>query len=571
MSGRSAREGGEPRLVGHGADGKPRMRVPSDYFEYGPYRQLAREGGGGDVLYYPLQSGQQEVSQNRDKALRQARDAERNSELVRGGLDRKANAVVGANLYPDPNPDTTWLGLEGTAAIDWRIEFGQAAASVFSEWGNDNRCLCDAQRHYGFGGMMWQGFRTLIGPDAETCGVIRYDEDRADRLNAKYATFVEMVDPDRLGTPPNMRDAEGLSDEMLNGRPRIIAGREVDRYGAMEALHIAVRHPSESGSILRYERVPRETEWGRPVGFHWFFKRRAGMQRALTNLISVLRTIRYLDGFSDATLENAITHAKLAVFVKSTMAAEKVAEHLAPNDELNGLSEFDVKADAYKKMELRLGGKRIPVLGPNDEIMFAGLEGSAADFDPFRNAFLRELASALGVSFEQLSLDFSRASYASSRSSIIESWRQIVFERELYANHVASLVYDSVMEEAFALGILKEPNGAPKFEEARAAYTRVNWIGPGMGWVDPLKEIDAAKGRMGSAVGTLQREASGQGSNWYQNIVDKATAERIAEQLGTSLDFGGTAAAGAEEDPAAAGGVDDRGETDQDAPVKETA
>lgn len=549
----------EPRLVGYDADtGKPRMRVQAgyNYFDYGAYRQLT-EDMPGEIAWMPLQSGQQDVSQNRDRGLRQARDRERNTELVRGGLDRKSNTVVGPNLYVSPNPDTTWLGMSGKEAIKWRIDFSRAAASAFNEWGQDTRCICDAERHYGFGGLMWQAYRTLVGPDAETLGYIGYDRDRADGLGHKWGTFVHLIDPDRLSTPQNRQMDENATDEDLarRGLPRIVSGRELDRLGAMEALHIAVRHPAEQTSILRHERIPRETEWGRPMAFHWFFKRRAGMQRALTSLISVLRTIRYLDKFSDATLENAVTHAQLATFVKSTMAAEKVAEHLAPQDEFDGKSEFDVKLDAYKKMNLRFGGKRIPVLGPNDEIVFASMDGTAADFDPFRNAFLRELASALGISFEQLSLDFSRASYSSTRSSILESWRQVVFEREMFTRHVASLIYDAVIEEAFALGILEEPAGAPSFEEARGAYTRCNFVGPGMGWVDPLKEIDAAKGRMGSVVSTLRDEASQAGGNWYDNLEQRAVEEMVAEDLGVTIDTGQT--------PAAAG-PDNQAPADQD-------
>ena len=512
----------EPRLVGYNEQGKPRVRVGAN-FGLDSFRKLtAAEGQVG--IYPRLESAKATVSRGRDKALRLARDAELNSEMVRGGLDRKANMVVGASLRVEPQPDTRWLGLTGTRALDWQIEYMQAATSVFQEWAL-NRTLCDAERHYDFGGMMWQLFRTLSGPDAEAAGVIHYDRARADRYGSKWATMVQLIDPDRISNPDGAQDGDNLHQ-----------GRVLDEYGAMTAMHVSVQHPSDlTRGPMRWELVPRETGFGRPMGFHWFIKRRAGMQRAITSLSTVINTIYKLDKQGDAALQNQITHSLLAAFVKSTMSPEQVAEHLAPQDDNEGLSEYDIKLDAYDKMNLRLGDKRIPVLGPNDELVFEGLQGSAVDFDPFRNAFVREIASAIGISAEQLTLDFTRASYSSIRSSIMEAGREVATSFGMFSRAVPALVYDAVIEEAFALDILKPPPGAPDFYDARGAYTRCSFTGPGMGWIDPLKEIDAAKGRIGAGVKILRDEAAAQGGNWYDNLNQRAVEERTAESLGVNI------------------------------------
>jgi lambda family phage portal protein len=535
-------------MTGFDERGKPRIRGSADSFliAQGGFRNMGLGGHPGDVTFsMPKTSAKQEVQANRERGLRNSRDAERNTEMVRGGLDRKANTVVGPSLRPTPSPDIIWLGQD----VKWMLEYQQAASSVFQEWATDVHCRCDAEGHYQFGGLMWQAFRTLTGPDSEVLGYIGYDRDRADRLGFKWGTFVNLIDPDRLSNPYGASNGwNRLIGGRIVGVPTVNTipddavnlqdGRETDEYGAMTGVHVAVRHPSEPGSDpLRWEYIPRVTDNGRPMAFHWFIKRRAGMQRALTSLAAVLSTIQMLSQFSSATLQQAVSHAYMATYLKTTMSAERATEHLAPAAK-DGRSEWDIKADAYEEMNLNFGGKRIPVLGPNDEIKFESLPGAQMDFDPFRNAFLRELASSLNVSFEQLSLDFSRSSYSSTRSSILEAWRAVTFERTMFTNHVANLIYDAVIEEAFELGILKPPPGAPGFYEARGAYTRCTWTGPGMGWVDPLKEIQAAKGRMGSVVTTLSAEASAQGGVWTDNIIQRALEVEFAAQHNVIIDVG---------------------------------
>jgi lambda family phage portal protein len=525
------------RIVGETPSGKMKLRG-TGWATGSEYRSIGLGGRNQTDMTPPISSAQSDSNRYRHTGLKNARDAERNSELVRGALDRKSNTVVGPDLRPNPAPDITWLG----QTTDWMLEYQQSASSAFQEWANDLFCRNDAEGHSNFGGMMWQGFRTLAGPDAEVLGYIGYDRERADRLGAKWGTFVHMIDPDRLSTPSNRVEDDGRA----NGKPRIIQGKEVDEHGYWTALHVMRGHPGDVG-VQEWERIPRQTPHGRPMGLHWFFKRRAGLQRAITTLAAVLSTVGMLSQHSKASLQTAVSHSYLAAYLKTTMSPEAAAASMAPRSDLAGedgvaRSEYDLKLDAYDELDLKFGDKRIPILGPNDELKFESLEGSAIDYDPFRNAFLRELASALNISFEQLSLNFSLSSYSSTRSALLEAWRQITFERTMFTRHFATLIYDAVIEEAFALGILREPAGAPAFYEARQAYTRCTWTGPGMGWVDPLKEIEATKGRMGARVSTLQRESSSQGGNWQEDILQASVEKKFAELHGVPIDVGSTAA-----------------------------
>ena len=533
-----------PRMTGIDDRGLPRMRVRADFDleQFAQYRGLTNERGFADVmLAFSERSARDDVRHNRKKARRYAADAERNNEQIRGGFDRKANVVVGATLTPQPMLDTRWIGLEGEEAIDAQIDWSEAAKSVFREWGEDPRLLCDAERHLTFGAQMWMAFRTLIGPDGEVAGIIRYDEERRDAYGGKFATYVEWIQPARISNPTGKSNGDKTTDPYLGIECEYQDGLLLDRDGAMTGFWVSSRHPNETdGGMMTWDFVPREDpRSGRAIGIHWFFKRAPGQTRGMNTLFAILSSMDMLKRFDKATLETAAANALLATYIKTEMAPEKVAEHLAPRDEFDGLSEMDVKFDAYEKMNLRFGNKRIPALGPNDSIELLSLARAAMDYDPFRNAFLRELASSLGVSFEQLSLDFSKVSYSSARTAILESWRQVAVERTMFSQHVAALIYDAVIEEAVMLGILELPEAWPIFDEARPAYTRCVFTGPGMGWVDPDKEISAAQKRSAFGVTSLVDESAQAGTDWYENMKSKAMTERTAKRFNTQIDYGG--------------------------------
>lgn len=531
----------EARLVGYNDDGRPRMRVPTDYMPQQPFARM--EAYNGQALFQPKLSAKAEVEIGREKALRQVQALERNNEIVRGGLDRKAHTVVGASMFPIATPDLRWLGQD----VEWGLEYRQAFASVWNEWGDDNRMLCDAEGHYKISGLLWQGFRTLVGGDAEVAGYIGYDRPRADGYNHKWATFVHMIDPARIETPPGRNEDDGT----------IFGGRELDPLGRMTGIHVLKRHPSDGGTDANlHEFIPRETDHGRPMAFHWFFKRRAAVNRAISPLVTQLQSFDQYATLDRSILETAAVNTVISSYIKTTMDPAVVREYLSPPSD-GQASTFDLKLDAYDRMDLKVGNKRIPVLGPNDELVLENLKGSLVDSDAFRKAFLRNFASSIGISVEQLTLDYTDSTYSSIRASALNAMLQVDFERRLYGSHVGNLIVDAVTEEAFALRILRPPPGAPSFYEARAAYTRCRWIGPGMGWVDPLKEAKGATERWTLGAETLDGIAGGQGFDALENLQGKAIEISLMKKLGIPIP--GQKATTPEEE-AAAGEDPDAGE-----------
>ena len=76
---------------------------------------------------------------------------------------------------------------------------------------------------------------------------------------------------------------------------------------------------------------------------------------------------------------------------------------------------------------------------------------------------------------------------------------------------------------------------APDFYERRPAWTRCKWIGPGRGWVDPVKEVKAAQLRMQIGLSTLEDECASQGLDWEEVLEQLAREKSKILELGLSI------------------------------------
>jgi hypothetical protein len=76
-------------------------------------------------LFPSLMSAHEEIEISRREAVRQARQAERRSETIRGGLDRKVNTLVGADLFPRLTPTGARLVCRSRKGPKWAAEYAR--------------------------------------------------------------------------------------------------------------------------------------------------------------------------------------------------------------------------------------------------------------------------------------------------------------------------------------------------------------------------------------------------------------------------------------------------------------
>lgn len=525
------------------------------------YRNI--ETSAGQLFTLPqMQSSRKEGRTARRDIVKAARHIERFSEHIRGGLDKKADYTVGARLMARPVPDWEALGVDD---LEVRETFTTSLAAVFRLWAYDNRLLQDAEGHYDFGGLMWLALRNLQGPDGECAGVIHYDEKRAKRYNTRWATYLSIIDPDRIETPPEHYGNDLVQD-----------GKVLDRDGRMLGMFVRKYHTSDVvNSPPEYTLVERETKTGRPVAFHWFVKTRASQLRGISSLVTIIKQTGMVDQFDDAYLAATIINQMLATWIESAAPAEVVLDNIAPAGGVSdaGWSLFEQKLGYYNQAKMRFGGARIPVMPPGDKIQMSAVNRAIDDPSAFKNSFLREFASSIGISFEQIANTFGDSNYSAARAAILDAWRGIMRLRYQFGQHVASLVFDAVVEEAVNKGFVTLPAGAAPFYEARSAWTRVEWTGPGMPQIDPAKQATAYEKLLALKLTSREAIISEEGGN-YIDVFDQIGKERIeAEERGFELDplMPGTPGA---EDPVAgadeaAGGAKPKGKKQKGSSVKD--
>lgn len=475
------------------------------------------------AAWIPNLSGSAEITRGREASVKAARKVERTNEHIRGGLDRKANMVVGTDIRLQSQVDWRALGLEDNEQTrTWAAAFNRRRETLFRQWGSSSRCLNDGEGHYGFGGQMWLAARNLYGPDAESAGVIHYDQPRADAYGTKWATYVTVVDPSRISTPP-----------LKAGEKTVFHGRQLDRDGRWTGFWLQNGYPGETSSDdSEFVLVPRENLMGRPMAWHWFMKSRGAAQRGMTSMVTIIKAALHLDKFDDAQLQSAIIEAAMALTLRTSKTAETAREMLntAPTSGsvLSGGMTFAERGAFYKASGgVKISPNQVTILAPDDELVMETVSRAAQDFTSFRENILRPMASSLNMPTEIITKDYTQSTYSSIRASIVDSYRDILAERGLFTDHVPMLVADAVTEEMVAKGWLDLWPGhtIADFYENRDAYTACDFIGPGMGWVDPLKEALAAGARVGLGISSLQREIRMSSGGDFEDIIEERRAE----------------------------------------------
>lgn len=465
----------------------------------------------------PYMSADTEWLPERELALARVHEQVRNNGMINGAMQTQLDNWVGAGLRLAAKPD--WVAL-GVKDADAQSEWEDDVESKFLQWGGDLDCYCDAGRQLTFGGIIAQACRTFL-MNFEVLATAEW----MTRKGAKYSTAIQMIDPMRLSNPNNQQDTTLLRGGIL-----------FDTMGAPERYFIASRLPSDFMSVdkalIEWKEVPRETPWGRRVVIHIFEQERPGQSRGKGGLVSVLARGRMLDRNERAHLQAAIQNAIFASFVTSPMDWQYVAAAMGSQDG-DGLVENYLadRLEFHRDQLVRFGDTRMPHLYPGEEIKHIQASHPHANFDSFERIFHRYMAAGMGLTYEQFSKDYSQTNYSGHRAALLDYWRFVTGRRVAVPGKLASLIYALWLEEAMDKGEVKTPAGAPSFLDAKAAWCGAEWIGPGRGQIDPLKEANAAAAEDKSGWTNDEIECAERGRDWRQVYRQRAQEARYRQQV----------------------------------------
>jgi len=468
-------------------------------------------------------SGQSALSQERDTIVDRVQDIARNDGWASAALSRQLDEVIGSGW--DIAVDLREKALNLTT--DEADELSDQIEEAWTDIVYDPGFWIDAKRQGPMSSVLGRGYRHRIA-DGEALAEICWDEGRGGPL----ATFVKLIDPARLSNPFDEADTLTQRD-----------GVEIDRYGAAEGYWIRTQHPDDdyvwgSGSP-EWVRVARETEWGRPVMVHAFEADRDGQFRGVPPLAPILRKLRQMTQYDEAELKAAMVNSVLAAFITSPGDHGEIAEALTDKEAAERHRQFTAdRFGAYTAAPPKIPAGMAHFLYPGDQVTLTQPGHPNSGFEAFFRASLRNMASSIGLTYEQLTMDWSQVNYSSARAAILVIWRGLTARKDMFAAQFMNQVYRAVLEEMFDRRIIKLPPKATSFEAAPAAWSRVDWIGPARGWVDPEKEAKAAGLRMDLGISSLERECAEQGLDWKQVARKRARERRFLLSLGINPDAG---------------------------------
>lgn len=471
------------------------------------YTTAAHKGAGRtrDVAAWNPSKGSpdSDLEPDRGTLVARSRDIARNNGVAAGAFRTISDNVVGTGFRLVPRPNYMALGKDKAWADEWSLK-------VSAQWWSwAETTACHAADMMTIDQITTQVFTAQLMSGGAVVLPL-WLPDRGDG----YATKLQTVEIDRLCNPDFKQDG-----------PTLRGGIEFDVYGAPVAYNIRTTHPGDfimnpAGPFNgKWERITRRTKFGRARVLHIFDPERSGQSHGKPLLSSVLPEFKNIDRYTNAELQAAVLNAMIAAVIQTPLDQESILEMFNRNPEAYSAARQSYSATLQ-------AGAMVPLMpGDTMEPFIPGRPASA--FGMFVENMYRVIGVAADLPYELLMKDFSKTNYSSARASMLEAWRSFLRRRDWLGTQFLDPVYDLFLEERINAGLIE----APDFYVNRAAYTRCKWIGPGRGWIDQVKEAQAANIRIASNFSTLEAECAEQGLDWREVLEQRAMELKEMERL----------------------------------------
>lgn len=448
-----------------------------------------------------------------------AEDVVRNNAFASNGVQMHIDNIVGHMFRLNYKPKWQQLGISEEDAR----AFARDIEAAWQEIAEDpNGCYLDAERKRTFTMMIREGVgqHTRLGEDA-------FAVEWIPRQGSLISTAIKSVSPKRISNPNNRPDSD-----------RMRAGVELDSHGAAVAWHIRNHSAAlgySDGMDRSWQRVERETRWGRPKFVHIFEPTEDGQTRGANQFLSVLEQMQILPKLQHTKLQNAIVNAMYAATLESEIGHEAALALIGGDVSEKQLASYLMQVNNYHQgVGIKMNGVRVPHLLPGEKLSLhtsGNVDNGYADLE---SSVLRWMAAGLNLPFEPFARDYRNSSYSTVRASSMESHRYYMGRRKIIAVRRASIIFRCVLEEILHKGLVKMPRRATRdFYQGLSAWTHCEWIGSGRLSIDGLKEVKEAVLRIESGLSTYEKECALLGED-YQEVFAQQVRE-MAERKAAGL------------------------------------
>lgn len=506
------------------------IRMPKEHaFVGGAYEGVDRFNRDLALWHPPLQSPDNEIIPAKPLADARGRDISRNDAYVASALRIRQDSIVGEAYFLNAKPNMLFLGdISPSFDETWETEFQEEVENKFTLWAESDKHWIDASRINTLTSMVRLAV-CIHGVGGEVLAVAEWLRD----LPRLYNSAVQMVDADRLSNPWG-----AMETSLLRG------GVERNVHGAPQAYHIRMAHPNDYTNFdsYRWKRVLARKPWGREQVLHIFEQSRPDQTRGISDMVAALKAMKVTQKFRDITLQNAVLNATYAASIESELPAEQVYAALGAGN-VQGNAIFDyanafleaIDQYAGTSRNMQIDGVKIPHLFPGTKLQLRPAGNPGGVGSDFEMSLLRYIAANLGVSYEQLSKDFSKTNYSSARAGFGETWKYMRAAKKAVADRMANFAFLLWLEEALVKNqITSIPSLSPGWQYepmVMEALGQATWIGTGSGQIDELKETQAAVLRVKNNLTTREHEIAKLGGDYRLVFKQQAREKALMEEL----------------------------------------
>lgn len=472
-----------------------------------------------------LIDSREEIKRVWERAAAIALDLIQNSGRLKGAVDQVLADTIGIGLQLIPRPDLRALGYS-------EQETAELSRVIKERWKRycDNPDEVDFRGKFNLHQLADIGVRHFIAYGEEVGIVDFFDRSMRRQYGVESGTKLLMIEPHRLvnNSDDSIRMHQGVLHDM-NGRP------------------LAYRVKSRSGNGWEIERdYPARDRDGRTLVVHAFDPWSATDCRGISVLAASLRTESMAMQLGDVTLEAAFLQT---VFAASLTSPEPAVEAFQAIEQLSNLEEDNSLQDEFLDYlhgrftaaadngAINLKGAQVNNLAPGEELKFNTVTSPGSNYLPFSQDLRRELARAIGVTYESFSLDHSHATYSSVRMGNSSIWPVCLRRRHRVAAPLYQTVYESWLDEEIGEGRIEIRGGYDAYYANRHAIWNAEWQGPAKPVADDSKAATASTERLANGTSTLEFECAELGLDWREVTRQRAIELQEIEKAGLPNPF----------------------------------
>lgn len=328
---------------------------------------------------------------------------------------------------------------------------------------------------------------------------------------------LQAFEPEQLDTY-----IRGYVDPITGETRDVRGGIEINDKGAAVAYHFQPRPRNDYSPRPLRDMVPIRIEANRVL--HYFRQTRVNQTHGVTELAPVMQRIRDVDRKDSADLWASIMEACIGLIIqRNNPTPYPYSPTVQPASGDTGATSSGMRtADMVPGMIFE--GQ------PGEEIKPFAPQRPGNTYEPYIRTQQRLIGAGMGMSYEQITRDFTQGTYSSQRQSMLEDGNEWSMEQDL----LIEKIIDPIKNLWLALWVYegRAPISFDMFARDRFGWGNVTYVLPPKLWIDPEKEISALLIGVKMGFITLEEVGTQYGVDIVTQLKQRAREEQSKQQLG---------------------------------------